>query len=170
MGLLDHYRDGLRGLLGSMPLVQIAQGRADMPTIDGLRAGLLAMPVFQNTPEANQAAYDAALNFGPMSLGTVGRVKDVPTIDSVGRALDRSGLSDLDRKQRNIRAAVDEFTSQVLEQRDAPSTVLSGAKMWAADAGLPEGAIRRALYSKWSASENKRLKELAPLMLSGAAR
>lgn len=167
MGLLDHYRDRLRGLLGDMPITQIVHGRAEMPTVKGLRSGLLAMPVFQNSLSSNEPAIDVAMNFGPMKLGTIGMKKLAPMTDRAGRALDRSGLSALDRKERDIRSAVDEFTSQVLEQRDAPSTVLEGARLWAADSGLSEGAIRRALYSKWNSSDNKRLKDLAPLMLSG---
>ena len=72
MGLLDYAdaaREKLKGLLGGMPLVQMAQGKADMPTMSGLLASLKAMPVF--SPDAGQSAYDAALNIGPMGLGKI---------------------------------------------------------------------------------------------------
>ena len=72
MGLLDYAdaaREKLKGLLGGMPLVQMAQGKAEMPTMSGLLATLKAMPVF--SPDAGQSAYDAALNIGPMGLGKI---------------------------------------------------------------------------------------------------
>ena len=72
MGLLDYAdaaREKLKGLLGGMPLVQMAQGKAEMPTMSGLLASLKAMPVF--SPDAGQSAYDAALNIGPMGLGKI---------------------------------------------------------------------------------------------------
>lgn len=52
MGLLDFadpLRTKLKGLLGEMPLVQMAQGRAEMPTRAGLLGALHAMPVFDSS-------------------------------------------------------------------------------------------------------------------------
>ena len=72
MGLLDYAdaaRKKLAGLLGDMPLVQIAQGRAEMPTRAGLLGALKSIPVF--SPDAGQSAYEAAINIGPMGLGKI---------------------------------------------------------------------------------------------------
>lgn len=72
MGLLDYAdaaRKKLAGLLGDMPLVQMAQGRAEMPTMAGMLGALKSMPVF--SPDAGQSAYEAALNIGPMGLGGI---------------------------------------------------------------------------------------------------
>ena len=72
MGLLDYAdaaREKLKGLLGGMPIVQMAQGKAEMPTMSGLLATLKAMPVF--SPDAGQSAYEAAMQIGPMGLGIV---------------------------------------------------------------------------------------------------
>lgn len=73
MGLLDYAdaaRNKLREVIGDMPLAQIIRGEATMPTRNELAARLRAMPVFENTPEANQGALDVAMNFGPGILGT----------------------------------------------------------------------------------------------------
>lgn len=52
MGLLD-YADAagkrLSGLLGEMPITQIIQGRAEMPTLEGLLGALRAIPVFDSS-------------------------------------------------------------------------------------------------------------------------
>jgi hypothetical protein len=70
MGLLDPdlLRNKLKGLLGGMPLVQAAQGQAQVSQ-NGLLAALKAMPVFDQN--AGQSAYDAAMNIGPLGLGKI---------------------------------------------------------------------------------------------------
>ena len=64
MGLLDYadeLRGRLKGLLGGMPIVQAAQGKAEMPTMSGLLGRLKEMPVFDPVSGA-QDAYGAGLN------------------------------------------------------------------------------------------------------------
>ena len=68
MGLLDYAdlaREKLKGLLGGMPIVQIAQGRAEMPTMGGLLGALRGMPIGPDP----QGAYDAAMAMGPLVAG-----------------------------------------------------------------------------------------------------
>lgn len=157
----------LKGLLGETPIGRYVRGQDQGVTVNGLLGTMRAMPVFDQQAAMGDMRY-AADAIGPGAIGMVGHVKKIPpAADRLGRQLDRSGLSEWDRNERTIRSAVDEFTAQVLEQKDAPKTVLEGARLWAADAGLSEGAIRRALYSKWNSSDSKRLRELAPFMLSG---
>lgn len=67
MGLLDYFdpdkaRNALKGLLGGMPITQIAQGRSSV-TANGLKAALMGMPIGDS-----ESAYEAALNVGPMGL------------------------------------------------------------------------------------------------------
>lgn len=75
MGLLDptllRNLKGLTGLLAETPIGKYVRGKDQGLSVDGLRRGLLSIPVFENTPEANQTAYEAAMNIGPLGLGKI---------------------------------------------------------------------------------------------------
>lgn len=75
MGLLDptllRNLKGLTGLLAETPIGKYVRGKDQGVSVEGLKRGLLSIPVFENTPEANQTAYEAAMNIGPMALGKI---------------------------------------------------------------------------------------------------
>lgn len=75
MGLLDYFdpdslRGRLKGLLGGMPITQMAQGLAEMPSRAGLLGALKGMPI---GPDA-EGAYEAAMSVGPMAIGATKKV------------------------------------------------------------------------------------------------
>lgn len=75
MGLLDptllRNLKGLTGLLAETPIGKYVRGKDQGLSVEGLKRGLLSIPVFENTPEANQTAYEAAMNIGPLGLGKI---------------------------------------------------------------------------------------------------
>ena len=75
MGLLDptllRNLKGLTGLLAETPIGKYVRGKDQGVSVEGLKRGLLSIPVFENTPEANQTAYEAAMNIGPLGLGKI---------------------------------------------------------------------------------------------------